>query len=106
MDPNLEKDKKWYQLAVEDALHQLGSAPEGPTSSEAALRLEKYGPNKLGDEQPASPLRVFLNQFKNPLIYILLLAAAVTASLGMFKDKVEQEHTGEIKVRFVRPDGS
>ena len=88
MDPYLEKDKKWYQLPVEDALHQLGSAPEGLTSSEAALRLEKYGPNKLGDEQLTSPLRVFLNQFKNPLIYILLLAAAITASLGMFKDSV------------------
>lgn len=88
MDPYLEKDKKWYQLPVEDALHQMGSSPEGLTSSEAALRLKKYGPNKLGEEQPTSPLRVFLNQFKNPLIYILLLAAAATASLGMFKDSV------------------
>jgi len=88
LDPYLEKDKKWYQLHVEDALHQMGSSPEGLTSSEAALRLKKYGPNKLGEEQPTSPLRVFLNQFKNPLIYILLLAAAATASLGMFKDSV------------------
>lgn len=88
MDPYLEKDKKWYQLPVEDVLHQLGSSPEGLTSSEAVLRLKKYGPNKLGEEQPTSPLRVFLNQFKNPLIYILLLAAAATASLGMFKDSV------------------
>ncbi|MBP1740002.1 MAG: ATPase, P-type (transporting), superfamily, subfamily [Deltaproteobacteria bacterium] len=82
------KEKKWYQLSGEEGLKQLGSAPEGLSSSEAALRLEKYGPNKLGDEQATSPLRVFLNQFKNPLIYILLLAAAVTASLGLFKDSV------------------
>ncbi|EFK95594.1 protein containing ATPase, P-type cation-transporter, N-terminal domain [sediment metagenome] len=59
MDPYVEKDKKWYQLAFEDALHQMGSFPEGLTSSESALRLEKYGPNKLGDEQPTSRLKVF-----------------------------------------------
>lgn len=85
MDPYLEKDKKWYQLPVEDALHQLGSTPGGLTSSEAALRLEKYGPNKLGDEQPTSPLRVFLNQFKNPLIYILLLALSVVFTVEIDK---------------------
>ena len=88
MDPYSTKEKKWYQLSAENALKELGSTPEGLTSSEAASRLEKYGLNKLGDEEPTNPLKVFLSQFRNPLIYILLLAAAVTASLGQFKDSV------------------
>jgi Ca2+-transporting ATPase len=86
MDPYSAKEKKWYQLSGEDALRELGATPEGLTSSEAASRLEKYGLNKLGDEEPINPLKVFFNQFRNPLIYILFLAAAVTASLGQFKD--------------------
>jgi P-type Ca2+ transporter type 2C len=88
MDPFSTKEKKYYQLTHEEALRALVSTPEGLTSSEAALRLEKYGPNKLEGEETTNLLRVFLNQFKNPLIYILLSAAAVTASLGQFKDSV------------------
>jgi magnesium-transporting ATPase (P-type) len=86
MDPFSTKEKKYYQLTHDEALKALVSTPEGLTSSEAALRLEKYGPNKLEGEETTNLLRVFLNQFKNPLIYILLSAAAVTASLGQFKD--------------------
>jgi Ca2+-transporting ATPase len=42
----------------------------------------------MGGEEATNLLKVFLNQFKNPLIYILLSAAGVTASLGQFKDSV------------------
>ena len=88
MDPFCTKEKKWYQLTLDEAFRVLDSTSEGLDSSDAASRLVKCGPNKLGDEEPTNALKVFLKQFKNPLIYILLLAAAVTASLGQFKDSV------------------
>jgi P-type Ca2+ transporter type 2C len=86
MDPFSTKERKYYQLTRDEALRALVSTPEGLTSSEAALRLEKYGPNKLEGEKATSLLKVFLNQFRNPLIYILLSAAGVTAGLGQLKD--------------------
>ena len=76
MDPLGAKEKKWYQMTHEEALKNLGSTPEGLPSSEAARRLEKYGPNTLGDEKGSNIAKVFVHQFKNPLIYILLSAAA------------------------------
>jgi Ca2+-transporting ATPase len=88
MDPFYTKEKKWYQNTPEEALETLGSTAEGLSSTDAVSRLAHYGPNTLVSEESTSIFKVFLNQFKNPLIYILLSAAAVTATLGQFKDAV------------------
>jgi P-type Ca2+ transporter type 2C len=80
------KEKKWYQLSQQEIFERLDSQTEGLTSDEAALRLKSFGPNELGGEEKTPLGQIFLNQIKNPLIYILLSAAAVTASLGQIKD--------------------
>ncbi|MGO8396464.1 cation-transporting P-type ATPase, partial [Rhizobium ruizarguesonis] len=48
------------------------------TDVEAAERLAELGPNTLPEPEPPSPLKVFLIQFLNPIIYILLLTASAT----------------------------
>ncbi|MFO8091299.1 MAG: HAD-IC family P-type ATPase [Desulfatiglandaceae bacterium] len=82
------KEKKWYQLSRQEVFEKLSTQPEGLSSHEAALRLESFGPNELEGEEKTHLLQILLNQVKNPLIYILLSAAAVTASLGQFKDSI------------------
>jgi len=86
MDPFFSKDKQWYQRTADETLEALGSTANGLSAAEASSRLKQYGPNAMAGDESTSLLKVFLNQFKNPLIYILLAAAAVTASLGQFKD--------------------
>lgn len=54
--------------------------PYGLSAAEAAERLARSGPNRLPEPRTPSLLLVFLAQFRSPLIYILLIAAAVSFS--------------------------
>ncbi|AXA44209.1 HAD ATPase, P-type, IC family protein (plasmid) [Rhizobium leguminosarum] len=58
----------------------------GLTSVEAEGRLAELGPNTLPEPEPPSPLKVFLVQFRNPIIYILLLASALSFATGRIED--------------------
>ena len=57
-------------------------ATDGLTDAEARSRLERYGPNQLPRAATAGPLRRLLGQLRNPLVYVLLAAAAITLALG------------------------
>jgi Ca2+-transporting ATPase len=58
------------------------SVTGGLTAGEAALRLERHGPNELEVSGGISPWRLLLEQFKNVLVLILLFAVALSAVLG------------------------
>ena len=58
----------------------------GLTSKEAKLRLEKYGENVLPETPPPSSFAIFFSQFKNPLVYVLLVAGIVTFFLRDYSD--------------------
>lgn len=64
-----------------------GRAPDGGlTAAEAARRLEQLGPNVIPQGRPVPFLVTFLNQFKSPLIYILLVAAGISMLMGDLED--------------------
>ena len=69
-----------YSLSQESVLEELNTTAEGLSSSEAASRLEKYGPNKLKEAEKATWLQKFMNQLKDPMLIILMIAAAVSAA--------------------------
>lgn len=64
----------------------LAARREGLSSSEAGARLAEYGGNSFPRSEPPGLLRVFLRQFQSPLIYVLLLAAVVSAAMGDWTD--------------------
>ena len=72
----------WHTLTVEQTLERLSSGPRGLTDDEATKRLQEYGPNELQARSHISPWSILLEQFKNVLIVILLLATALSAFLG------------------------
>ncbi len=80
--PPADMTPHWHTLPVEVVYTQLKSAPTGLTSAEAARRLEAYGPNELQAAQRISPWALLIEQFKNVLIIILLIATALSAFLG------------------------
>jgi magnesium-transporting ATPase (P-type) len=72
----------WHALTVPETLARLESRPAGLTSTEAAKRLQEYGPNLLTPPKPRSPIIRFLLQFHDILIYILLVSGIVKLFLG------------------------
>lgn len=76
----------WHALAAEDVLARLEGSPEGLTTQAATARLAEVGPNVLPQRPPPTLLAIVLHQFKSPLIYVLLAAAAVALALGDMTD--------------------
>jgi magnesium-transporting ATPase (P-type) len=76
----------WHTLPVEEVRSLLAAGPRGLEEAEARERLARHGPNALPEAPPPSPLAILLHQFQSPLIYILLLAVAVTVALGEYID--------------------
>lgn len=76
----------WYQLETNEIFQKLKSSERGLTKEEVRERLTKYGYNKLEDDEKISKLKIILNQFKSPLIFILLIAVVITAILHEYID--------------------
>jgi potassium/sodium efflux P-type ATPase len=67
-------------------MEALDTGRKGLTNEEARRRLERYGPNEVEAERPVSGWTILLHQFRDPLIYILLIAAAITIAIGDLVD--------------------
>ena len=69
---------EWHSLSTEEALSRLDSGEDGLSPDDAARRLEEYGPNELVRLDRPSPARIFLHQFENDLIIVLIAASAIS----------------------------
>ncbi|MCP4407323.1 MAG: HAD-IC family P-type ATPase [Gammaproteobacteria bacterium] len=76
----------WHGREAEYVLNSCTGSAEGLTREEAARRLASHGENRLPTIKRTSPLVRFLDQFNNLLIYVLLIAAGVTALLQHWID--------------------
>jgi len=54
------------------------NSEDGLTASEAALRLEEYGPNQLGQQGGVSVVKIFVRQVANAMVLVLIIAMAVS----------------------------
>jgi P-type Ca2+ transporter type 2C len=79
---DVKSSTRWHTVTVEESLQRLQSSLSGLSSAEAANRLAQFGPNELQAQGRVSPWTILLEQFKNVLIIILLLATALSAFLG------------------------
>jgi len=81
-------DKKyWHNITIEKIVKLLKSDIEnGLNDEEIISRQERFGKNKLPQEKPLSKFKIFLEQFKSPMVYILLLAGIVTLLLKEYTD--------------------
>jgi Ca2+-transporting ATPase len=78
---------QWHAIDAAKAVQELGTdMHQGLTAREVAARLGQYGPNELRKEEGISPFTLFLNQFKNTLVVILLVAIALSALVGEVVD--------------------
>jgi Ca2+-transporting ATPase len=86
--PLMEK-LTWHAASPERVLEELGSDPNrGLAAEEVELRLQKFGANELRKEEKVSPLALFINQFKNWLIIILMAAIGLSVMVGEVLDAI------------------
>jgi len=76
----------WHSLKPEEVFDKLGAGSSGLSSVDAAERIKKYGLNELSSRKKTSPLMLFLCQFNNFLIYILILATVISFLIGEVVD--------------------
>lgn len=79
-------DRTWHASEPDGCLQELGVSSDGLGQNHADARLAEHGPNRLPPPARTGPLKRFLAQFNNVLIYILLGAAAGTAILEKWVD--------------------
>ena len=83
----------YYKSSAEESLRELQTGPTGLTSQQAHARQEKYGINKLKEAEKPGFLKRFFLQLKDPMLLILLAAAAVSALTGMLSGESEWAET-------------
>src|SRR3989344_4762442 len=76
----------WHAIPLRDVFVRLTSSAAGLSELRAAEHSKKFGRNVLPQEKPHSVARLFLSQFKNPLIYIFITIVGVSAYLGHYSD--------------------
>ncbi len=76
----------WHALECEAVLAELETEPMGLSAAQVAARRARFGPNVLPRPKRAGLTGVYLRQFKNPLVYLLLAAALVSVMVGEWTD--------------------
>ena len=73
---------EWHETEAKEALLQLKSRKSGLGEAEVEERLLEYGLNSIVIEKKTSAFKIFIAQFKNALVLILLFAALVCTGTG------------------------
>ena len=74
--------KYFYQKDSEEILNELETSNSGLSDNEVKSRLEKHGLNKLPEAPRPSAFQIFLNQFKDLIVLILIVAAVISGFTG------------------------
>ena len=74
--------KNYYQLSSEEVKQEINGKQEPLTSAEVKAHQEKFGPNELVEGKKKTTLQIFLEQYKDFLVIILIAAAIVSGFLG------------------------
>ena len=80
--------KEFWSYDLDDILKRLKTNKFGLSSKEAEERIDKYGQNIFEEKNSSSNLSIFINQFKNPIIMILIFAAILSIFLKDYSDGI------------------
>ncbi|MEW6035192.1 MAG: cation-translocating P-type ATPase [Candidatus Micrarchaeota archaeon] len=76
---------EWHSPRTEEVFKELKCGPGGLSAQEAQRRLDAHGKNSIAIKKEISPLAIFVNQFKNMLVMLLLLAALVSFGISLLR---------------------
>lgn len=78
----------FYQKDYEKVLEELETSIDGLSNDEVIIRQEKYGLNKLEEQENESALNIFISQFKDLLVIILIVAAIISGISGQLESTI------------------
>lgn len=81
-------DAAFWSLSEDDLQRSLGTTPAGLSTEEASRRREVYGANAVAKKKKSAPWKLFLAQFRSPILLMLIFASAVSAVLHDYVDAV------------------
>ena len=81
--------REWHAMDAAEVAAALGSSEEGLTGEEAGVRLARDGPNELVGKKKISRLEILLKQLKDPMVLVLVAAAAISAGVGIVEGSME-----------------
>jgi Ca2+-transporting ATPase len=79
---------EWYQRDTEDIFEELHSSKDGLSAAGAEERFRTYGANVLEEKKKVTPFMMFLGQFRDFMILVLIAAAFVSGALGEMSDTI------------------
>ena len=77
----------WYNNDIEHVLRQLDTSLDGLSEQEAEKRFREYGPNELTKTGGINPLRMFIQQFIDPMVFILLIAIVISLITQFYQNE-------------------
>ena len=78
----------WHNLPFQEAYDETGSGPSGLDAARVEAQRERYGPNELQEKKRKPAWAIFLAQFKDFMIVVLIVAAVVSGLVGDLTDTV------------------
>ena len=80
---------EYHALEKKKLLESLKATEKGLSTQEAERRLEEFGPNELVEKKRITPLQIFLGQFKDIFVIMLLIAMAISLMIAITRDAGE-----------------
>lgn len=78
----------WHSLGIQECLQLLETDTAGLTSKHAEQRRERFGENRLAEGERVSLLTIFLNQFRDFMVLVLMAATLISGLLGEYTDAI------------------
>ncbi|MCL5022404.1 MAG: HAD-IC family P-type ATPase, partial [Nitrospirae bacterium] len=78
----------WHQSEIDAVMQKLKTFPSGLSEEEAKKRLAEFGPNELIEKKRTGPFLLFLEQFRDFMILVLIAAAVVSGLIGEVSDTI------------------
>ena len=78
----------WHRQSIDTVLKHLDTSLSGLSAEEVRIRLEKHGPNVLKEKEKKTLFMMFLDQFRDFMILVLMAAAAISGIVGELSDTI------------------
>ncbi|MEM7825308.1 MAG: calcium-translocating P-type ATPase, PMCA-type [Candidatus Aenigmatarchaeota archaeon] len=85
------EEEKWHALEIKEAMEKLKTSERGLSEEEVKKRLQEYGYNEIKERKKVSALGIFLNQFKDIFVIMLLIAIIISFGIGWYEIKEKPE---------------